>query len=227
MNRNEIVCGDSAAELAAFPASSIDLVVTDPPYLGRYRDRNGRTLANDDDPDAVLSVYDEIYRVLKPDRYCITFYGWVAFAAFARRWDAAGFRALGHIVWPKSYASSAKHTEYRHESAYVLAKGWPRVPERPISDVQKWRYSGNTWHPTEKAVSVIAPLVKAFSKPGDLVLDPFSGSGTTAVAAALTGREYIGIELEARYCALARRRLTGVRRRMATYPSAANSLIAS
>ena len=214
MHINQIICGEAAHTLSAFPSKSIDLAVADPPYLGRYRDRYGRTLANDDNPEAVLSVYDEIYRVLKPGSYCVTFYGWTAIAGFAGAWADAGFKTVGHIVWPKSYASRRSHTLYQHESAFVLAKGWPEKPDNPISDVQPWEYSGNKEHPTEKAVSVIAPLVRSFSKPGDLVLDPFSGSGTTAVAAALNGRDYIGIELEQKYCDLARRRLAGVERRL-------------
>ena len=212
MQDNIIVQGDSNLVLRQFPCSAVDLVVTDPPYLVCYKDRNGRTLINDTRPEAVLSVYKEIYRVLRPDAYCITFCGWTAIGKFAGAWDDAGFRTLGRIVWTKPYASNAKHTEYRHEAAYVLGKGRPTVPVAPLSDVQPWEYSGNRTHPTEKAVSIIQPLIRAFSRPGDLVLDPFSGSGTTAVAAALSGRRYIGVELEGRYCELARRRLEGVAR---------------
>ncbi len=182
MNFNQIICGDSTEVLSTFPKGCIDLVVTDPPYLGRYRDRYGRTLANDDNPEAVLSVYDEIFRVLKPDSYCITFYGWTAIGQFASAWAEAGFRSVGHIVWPKNYASKTGHTRVQHESAYVLAKGFPPKPNRPIDDVQRWEYTGNRAHPTEKAVSVMAPLVSGFSKPGDIVLDPFAGSGSTRLA---------------------------------------------
>lgn len=210
MKTNTIIHGEAVTVLAGFPSNSIDLVVTDPPYLGRYRDRTGRTLANDDNPDGVLPAYAEIYRVMKPDSYCITFYGWTAIADFAQAWALAGFRSIGHIVWPKPYATRASHTRYYHESAFVLAKGFPPKPANPLPDVQPWEYSGNRVHPTEKAVSVIAPLIRCYSKPGDIVLDPFSGSGTTAVAAALNNRRYIGIELEQRYCDLARRRLDGV-----------------
>jgi DNA modification methylase len=79
---------------------------------------------------------------------------------------------------------------------------------------QTVRPTDNVAHPTEKAISVIKPLVATFSPPGGLVLDPFSGSGSTAVAAALAGRLCVGIELEEKYCQLARRRLGGVERFM-------------
>jgi site-specific DNA-methyltransferase (adenine-specific) len=79
-------------------------------------------------------------------------------------------------------------------------------------DVQRWEYSGNKAHPTEKAVSVLMPLIRSFSRPGDLVLDPFSGSGSTLVAAMLSRRRYIGIEIDTRYVDIARRRLAGVKR---------------
>jgi DNA modification methylase len=67
-------------------------------------------------------------------------------------------------------------------------------------------------HPTEKAVSVLKPLIQSFSHPGALVLDPFAGAGSTLVTSALTGRNYLGIELEAKYVEYARRRLAGVTR---------------
>lgn len=66
--------------------------------------------------------------------------------------------------------------------------------------------------PTEKAISVIKPLVEAFAPPGGIVLDPFSGSGSTLVSAALAGRRYLGVELTEKYCRLARKRLEGVER---------------
>lgn len=213
MNINDIICGEAAQVLTGFPSESIDAVVTDPPYLCRYRERRGRRIMNDDNAKAVLSVFDESYRVLKPDSYCISFYGWSAVANFTAHWQALGFRTVGHIVWPKQYASKTGYAHYRHESAFVLAKGNPQRPANPISDVQPWEYTGNRAHPTEKAVSVMVPLITAFSEPGDIILDPFAGSGSTTVAAAFNGRRYIGIELESRYCEITRRRLEDVERR--------------
>lgn len=160
----------------------------------------------------MIGAYSELYRLLKRDRFCISFYGYPKLDAFVHAWAEAGFDTVGHIIWPKPYVSSSRFVRVAHESAYVLAKGRPQKPARPLNDVQQWEYSGNKAHPTEKAVSVLLPLIRSFSHPDDLVRDPFSGSGSTLVAAALSGRRYFGIDLEAKYVELARRRLAGVDR---------------
>jgi len=209
---NRIVQGDCAEVLKSLPDGAADLAVTDPPYLVNYRDRNGRSIMNDGGDPAFLHAFADLYRVLKPDSFCVCFYGWNRVDEFFGAWKQAGFRPVGHIVWAKNYTSRSGFLQYRHEQAYVLAKGRPARPAKPLADVQPWTYSGNRAHPTEKAVSILTPLVRAFSKPGDLVLDPFAGSGSVPVAAALAGRRYAGIELEERYCALARKRLAGVAR---------------
>ena len=150
--------------------------------------------------------------MLKPDTFCISFYGWNRVDAFFHAWKRAGFTPVGHIVWRKNYASSTGFLKACHEQAYVLAKGRPAKPASPPDNVRPWEYTGNRAHPTEKAVSILEPLVQTFSRPGGLVLDSFSGSGSTLVAAALSGRSYLGIELESRYCQLAEKRLAGAAR---------------
>ena len=74
-----------------------------------------------------------------------------------------------------------------------------------IPDVMKGDRTGNNLHPTEKPVSVISRLIQA--NVGDLILDPFLGSGTTAVACKELGRKFIGIEINPKYCEIAQRRL--------------------
>jgi len=204
---NQIVQGDSTRVLRSLPDASIDLVVTDPPYGVRYRDRLNRTIANDDQPERILGVFNDAYRVLKPDTLCVSFYGWNRVDAFFRAWRCAGFMPVGHIVWQKNYASSRSFLQARHEQAYLLAKGRPPKPVTPLSDVRPWEYSGNRIHPTEKSVSILRPLIESFSRPGDLVLDPFAGSGSTCVAAALCGRRFLGVELDTNYHRLAVARL--------------------
>ena len=70
-----------------------------------------------------------------------------------------------------------------------------------------WSMPENTDHPTQKPEKLIAKLILASSRPGDIVLDPFLGSGTTSVVAKKLGRHYCGIEIEEEYCLLAERRL--------------------
>lgn len=207
---NQIIQGDCTDVLKSLPADSIDFILTDPPYLVNYRDRSGRTVANDGGDADFLSAFSDLYRVLKPDSFCVCFYGWNRVDEFFAAWRSAGFRPAGHIVWEKQYTSKSSFLQYRHEQAYLLVKGRPVRPAKPLADVQPWHYSGNRAHPTEKAVNILTPLVRAFSKPGAIVLDPFSGSGSTAVAASLAGRRYVGIELDSRYCRHAAARLAGV-----------------
>lgn len=211
LTSSQVIHGDCVEVLRGLPDESIDAVITDPPYLVSYRDRSGRSIANDNDP-IILGAFSDIHRVLKPDSFCVCFYGWNRVDDFFRAWRAAGFQPVGHLVWAKSYASRVGFLEARHEQAYLLAKGHPRRPEAPLPDVQPWEYTGNVSHPTEKAVSVLRPLVESFAPAGGVVLDPFAGSGSTLVAAALSGRGYVGIELEEKYCQLAQRRLAGVER---------------
>lgn len=209
---NEILHGDCTRVLKQLPDAFVDLIVTDPPYGVRYQDRFGRTVANDDDPNRILGAFSDLYRVLKPNSVCISFYGWGLVDDFFRAWRRAGFKPVGHIVWVKDYASRERFLRYRHESAYLLAKGQPRLPSAALDDIQPWVYSGNTDHPTQKAVRILTPLIETFSQPGQLVLDPFAGSGSTLVAAQITGRRYLGIELEGKYCAMMRERLAFVER---------------
>ena len=104
---------------------------------------------------------------------------------FFAAWTDAGFRPVGRFTFPKRYTSSERFVRYQHESAYLLAKARPRRPAMPVGDVIDWTYSGNKIHPTQKPLSVLIPLIEAFSRKGGVVLDPFSGSGSSLVAAKL------------------------------------------
>jgi adenine-specific DNA-methyltransferase len=86
--------------------------------------------------------------------------------------------------------------QYQHEQAYLLVKGNPEAPANPPPDVIPWTYTGNRLHPTQKPTGIFTPLLEAFTKPGDVVLDPFAGSGSTLVAARDMGRQFLGIEFD-------------------------------
>lgn len=130
---------------------------------------------------------------------------------FINAWRKAGFRLGGHLVFRKRYRSRKAFLDYHHESAYLLVKGNPDYPASRLPDVIDWTYTGNKLHPTQKPIDILTPIIKTFSKPGETVLDCFAGSGSTLVAAAMLGRNYIGIELDAAHHLTATDRLMGIK----------------
>src|SRR5579872_1895039 len=177
-----ILHGDCIDMLPGLRSQSFDFILTDPPYLVRYRDRSGRSVLNDDSCAWLRPAYAEMYRLLKYGGFCVSFYGYEAADRFIASWRSAGFQIAGHLVFRKAYASSVRYTQRCHEQAYLLSKGTGHIPANPMPDVIDWDYTGNRLHPTQKPVSALKPLIRAFTQPGDLVLDPFAGSGSTLVA---------------------------------------------
>jgi site-specific DNA-methyltransferase (adenine-specific) len=206
---NTVLNADCLKALPMLKDESVHFILTDPPYITRYKSRDGRTVPNDDNDAWLKPAFAEMYRVLAGDSFCVSFYGWPQADKFLQAYRAAGFRVVGHLMFPKSYASSTRFVSYQHEAAHLLAKGNPITPKKPIGDVIPWRYTGNRLHPTQKPVSALTPLIEAFSQAEDIVLDPFSGSGSSLMAAKMLGRSYIGIELDSGYHALAVKRLRG------------------
>lgn len=194
--RNTILRGECVATMARLPSETVDFILTDPPYVVRYRDRSGRRVRNDDNYRWLNPSAAQMYRVLKPGCFAVSFYAWNRADLFLQAWRAAGFRAVGHLIFRKDYASSARFVQYRHEAAYLLAKGDVTPPARPLPDVLDWQYTGNVLHPTQKPVASLKPVIDTFCPAFGLVLDPFCGSGSTLVAARELGRDFLGIELD-------------------------------
>lgn len=208
--RNTVLPGDCVQVMQRMGTGCVDFILTDPPYLCRYRSRSGQTIANDNRDDWLEPAFAEMYRLLKPDSFCVSFYGWNAADKFIGAWRKAGFRLAGHIVFRKRYASASRYLESRHEAAYLLVKGRPLPTAVPVPDVMDWEYTGNRLHPTQKPVNVLRPLVEAFCPKDGLVLDPFCGSGSTLVAARKAGRFSVGIELDEHHQATAALRMNAV-----------------
>ena len=204
---NTVMLGDCVQLMAGLPSASVDFILTDPPYLVNYRDRSGRTVTNDDNDRWLQPAFAEMYRVLKDESFCISFYGWNKTDLFMAAWRQAGLRIVGHIVFRKAYASSVRFMRYQHEQAYLLAKGDAAPPLDPLSDVMDFPYSQNRLHPTQKPTKALEPLICTFCKPDGIVLDPFCGSGSTLVAARKMGRRFIGIELDGDHFLTASNRL--------------------
>lgn len=202
-----LIHGDCLQVLPTLAPASIQFILTDPPYITRYKSRDGRSVANDDNDRWLKPAFAQMYRVLANDSFAVSFYGWPQADKFIAAYRSAGFRIVGHFVFPKRYTSTTRYLRYQHECAHLLAKGNPALPHDTIGDVIDWTYSGNKLHPTQKPLSVLQPLVETFCPLRGTVLDPFAGSGSTLLAARSLGRAAIGIELDAKYHAIASRRL--------------------
>ena len=158
-------------------------------------------------------------------------------AYFYQRHGAVGFLPMGEIIWQKAKGASgncawgswqsAKSPRLRdvHEYLLVFAKQSFSRPDRGESDIGRDEFMAGTlsiWeippesakrvgHPAPFPVALAERVVHLFSYVGDVVLDPFAGSGTTCVAAAQHGRRYVGFDIDPAYCALAEARVRAAR----------------
>jgi site-specific DNA-methyltransferase (adenine-specific) len=203
--------GDCLSILPTLPAASVDFVLTDPPYLVNYRGRwdSARSpIAGDDSAGWLLPAYRELYRLLKPDSFLVTFYGWPHADLFVSAFKTAGFRLVSHLAFIKNVWGLGRFTRGQHENAYVLAKGRPKAPTSGISDVIEWTRDTDGLHPNQKPIGALHPLMRAFAPESGTVLDPFMGSGSTLIAARDFGLTAIGIDCDQRWCRYAASRLS-------------------
>lgn len=204
---NTIIHADCLQVLPQLPEGSVNFVLTDPPYITNDRSRDGHKVPGDDTDAWLTPAFVEIHRVLEPNSFAISLYGWPHADRFVKACRDAALRIVGHLMFPKRYSSASTLPKHQHECAHLLAKGRPEQPKDTIGDVTRWSYTGNKLHPTQKPLSILTPAVETFSAPNGLVLDPFAGSGSTLVAAQSAGRRYPGIELDAGYHGIAQQRL--------------------
>lgn len=196
---NRIILGDCAQVLRQLPDESVDMILTDPSYIVNYHGRDGRSIANDDNSCWLYPAFSELHRVLKHDRFCLSFYGWCKVDRFLNAWRECGFHVVGHFVWIKQYASQVRYAQAKNEQAFLLAKGQPKFPLRPPADVLPWKYTGNRFHPTQKPICSLVPVIEAYSQRGEPILDAFAGSGSTGVTARYCHRRFILIEKDPAY----------------------------
>ena len=214
IKNNKIIEGDCLEQLDVLPKDSVDLVVTDPPYGIEYqsncRDNKFDVLENDDKIDT--SFIPKIERVTKPNSGLYVFTRWDVYPEWLEAIKASEFEVKNCIVWDRKIHGMGDLKESyapQHDFIIYATKGTLEINgKRPTNIIREQRVSPEDLeHPTEKPVSLIAKLIKNSSDKGDLVLDPFAGSGSTLVAAEKYGRNYIGIEIAEKFVRLARQRL--------------------
>lgn len=218
IQENTVIHGDSLTVLRQMEPESEDAIITDPPYGIDYHTKGmGGSIKNDKAP-FIWFLYDA-FRVLKSGasgrRTLICFTRWDVEQTFINAIQLAGFNVKSEVIWNKvTHGMGDLKAQFApmHENIVFAIKGKFTFPgHRPNDLVTHQRLNGPQMiHPTEKPVSLLADLITAVTKPGDLILDPFAGSGSTLVAAKKTGRRFVGVELDYEYFEKAQRRVEEV-----------------
>jgi DNA modification methylase len=136
------------------------------------------------------------------------FCNWRTLPAIQKAAFDSGLKIESVLVWDKGCLGTGTLTGLRpsYELAALLCVNGGKLEDRSLPDIwRERRSSAKSWHPAEKPVPLVERMVKKTS--GEIILDPFMGSGTTGVAAAKQGRRFIGIELEKRYFDIACKRV--------------------
>lgn len=215
-----IYCGDCRDILPELIPASVDLVLTDPPYGVRYvtarRSRNDPLVApieGDESLESLASTVNYLAHLMANDRHAY-FFASASMVGETQEIVSRYLNVKNVLVWDKGDAGTVGDLEAGYgvnwEAIIYAAKGRrPFNGPRPRALFRHdWTGTRDPVHPTVKPVSVLQRFIDRSSNPGELVLDPFMGSGTTLRAAKDLGRRAIGIEIEERYCEIAVQRLS-------------------
>lgn len=201
-------------KLRSVPDGAAQLVLADPPYGIAYKSQLGHTIANDQRP--YIWWMHEAYRICAGGGGILCFTRWDVQDAFKVAIESAGFKIRSQVVWDKlgnGMGDCKTQFSPRHELIWWATKGRFTFPgPRPLSVmcVPKPRGKMRT-HPTEKPVDLMQQLIEATTVRGDLVVDPFTGTGATGVACVKAGRRFYGVEMDGKYARKARERIAAQR----------------
>jgi DNA modification methylase len=215
---NQIIQGDCLEVLKTIPDKSVDLVITDPPYSRNTitaHSRNGvRNLGDLSIQEFFYrNMFEQFSRVLKDGGVCFCFCDDLFYPIlFASSYNSLQGHSL--ITWDKCHISFGRPIRKRHELVMYCSKGgggqfYPSEERTHFPSIIFHKKETEKEHDAQKPVPLLIDLIKHFSKENDIVLDPFIGSGTTAVACKILKRNYIGIEISPEYCEVAQKRVDG------------------
>lgn len=208
--RIELVHGDCMDGLCGLEDGCAKLILTDPPYGIGYRDDAGRTVANDERP--YIWWLNEAHRVTQDKGGMLCWCRWDVQEAFRLAIELAGFTVRSQIIWAKrggGQGDTRTQASPTHEVAWWATKGRFRWAGKRLESVIEARspHAKTRTHPTEKPVRMLREIICSATHGGELVVDPFMGTGSTGVAARQAGRRFWGCELDAGYVETARTRL--------------------
>jgi site-specific DNA-methyltransferase (adenine-specific) len=222
-----VVEGDCLELMKSLPDGCVDAVITDPPFSSGARTdaaksmRNGMVRGAKWEGDwfthdnmathgflwlmRLFSV--DVLRVCRNNGTAHLFIDWRMYPNLYGVMESAGWRAKNLVVWDKQHFGMGGNYRNQHELILYAEKGTAEFRTKSLGNVLTVARSGSEFHPTEKPVELIETLIGAVADTAEMVFDPFTGSGTTLVAAAKLGRHFLGFEISPEYCAIARKRI--------------------
>ena len=216
----DLRCGDCLELMKDMPDGSIDLIVTDPPYLIKYKTNRRKNKTHDfcseilnDDNYALISNYiKECYRILKDNTAMYMFCNCDRVDYFKQELEKTGFKIKNMIIWVKNnWTAGDLKAQFgkQYEIIFLVNKGRKYFNGKRITDVWNFdRVSGNKQvHQNQKPVDLLEQCILKHSKENDIVFDGFMGVGSTGVACLNTNRNFIGIELDEKYFNIAKERI--------------------
>jgi site-specific DNA-methyltransferase (adenine-specific) len=211
---------DAVEWLRSLASDSIDLVITDPPYesLEKHRAIGTTTRLKQSKSssnswfqifpnDRFEELFVEVHRVLKRDRHFYLFCDAETMFVAKPIAEAAGFKFWKPLVWDKEKIGMGYHYRSRHEFVLFFEKGKRKLNDLGVPDVLAFPRVHNGY-PTEKPVGISEVLVRQSTQPGELVIDPFMGSGSVGVAAVKQQRRFWGNDISDEALQIASQRLT-------------------
>lgn len=216
-----LLLGDCLELLQKIPDESIDLLLTDPPYGLNYQSEHkiipDDRLVNDSLNDA-LHVLDQalasIQRKMKKTSHLYIFTSWKT-DHLVKPIIMNYFGLKNILVWDKgNWTAGDLESNYGQVHEFIIYahhQGRRHLNGRRDASILKFnRVAENTpqRHPTQKPLSLLEYLIQKSTQEGEVVLDPFMGSGSTCLAAKNTKRKYIGIEIDEKYFKIAQDRMS-------------------
>jgi len=215
-----LIHGDCLEEMKKIPDGSVDLVLTDPPY-NIARDNNFHTMGRAgidfgewDKGADLLSYITEAFRVTKNGGSFVVFNDWKNLGDISKEAERVGFETKDMLRLEKTNPMPRNRdrryiTDFECAIWFTKPKAkWTFNRQDPAYQRPKFVKSiDKGFHPTQKSLSLMEDLLKIHSNENDTVLDCFMGSGTTGVACKKLNRNFIGIELDATYFDIAKKRI--------------------
>lgn len=205
--------GDCLELLKDVPDGSVDMVLADPPYgmsfQSNYRAENHRVIAGDSDLSWLDCFAAECYRMAKDNTAHYVFCSFHHIDKFKTAFEKH-FKVKNILTWVKNNTSMGDlKGDFAPKTEFVLFlhKGRSLIRGKRDCNVLEFARTGNKLHPTQKPVDMLEFMIEKFSDEGQVVIDPFMGSGSTGVAAINTNRKFIGIELDPEYFKIAQERI--------------------